>query len=289
MWDISIIAPVAHERVNYATQKPEKLLARIIEGSCPPGGVVADFFSGSGTTAAVAEKAGCQWIATDIGKPGIMVTRKRLIDQDAKPFLYQAIGDYQVEQARSTLGRRYRVGDLAKVVLDLYGALPLPPRKTSTGALVAFQTPGSSCSPIVRHAHHCLYPPPSSRLSGHETRWLRQSDRAGLEFLRGIGEDIAALSDDRLEVLVIPPDLLDRLKKKGANKLAAEVRFASLQYLQARVDSRKAMADSEELRVSLTNYVLLSPEAINLDDKNRMELRRRDERRAARANRILGG
>ena len=64
-----------------------------------------------------------------------MITRKRLIDQDAKPFLYQAIGDYQVEQARSTLGRTFRVGDLAQVVLDLYGALPLPPEENVNGSL----------------------------------------------------------------------------------------------------------------------------------------------------------
>src|SRR3712207_8469027 len=55
------------------------------------------------------------------------ITRKRLIDQEARPFLYQHVGDYQVEQMRSTLGRRFRIGDLAQIVLGLYGALPLPP------------------------------------------------------------------------------------------------------------------------------------------------------------------
>ena len=55
-----------------------------------------------------------------------MVARKRLIDQDAKPFLYQHVGDYQVEMARSTMGRKFRIGDLAEIVLGLYGALPLP-------------------------------------------------------------------------------------------------------------------------------------------------------------------
>ena len=42
-----------------------------------------------------------------------MVMRKRLIDQNAQPFLYQAIGDYQVEAAKSTLGRKFRIGDLS--------------------------------------------------------------------------------------------------------------------------------------------------------------------------------
>ncbi|MEX2624279.1 MAG: site-specific DNA-methyltransferase, partial [Acidimicrobiia bacterium] len=95
----------------------------------------------------------------------------------------------------------------------------------------------------------------------------------GWNFSAGIGQDIANLQDPNLEVLVIPPDLLDRLKKQGADKLAGSVRFASLQYLEAEVSSRKEAVEGEELRVDLKNYVLLSPDAINLDDKNREALR----------------
>ena len=56
-----------------------------------------------------------------------MIMRKRLIDQNAKPFLYQAIGDYQVKAAKATLGRDFSIGDLSQIVLSLFGALPLPP------------------------------------------------------------------------------------------------------------------------------------------------------------------
>ncbi|MCA9859869.1 MAG: site-specific DNA-methyltransferase, partial [Thermomicrobiales bacterium] len=115
------------EDLQYSTQKPESLVERIIGASTNEDSIVADFFVGSGTTAAVAERLGRRWIVSDLGKPAAMMTRKRLIDQNASPFLYQAIGDYQVEQARSSLGGSYRVGELAKVVLKLYGALPLPP------------------------------------------------------------------------------------------------------------------------------------------------------------------
>src|SRR5690606_12900879 len=94
--DISYVAGGAGQSVNYATQKPEKLLERIIHASCPEGGLIADFFGGSGTTAAVAERLGRRWITSDLGKPACMIMRKRLIDQNAQPFLYQAIGDYQV-------------------------------------------------------------------------------------------------------------------------------------------------------------------------------------------------
>lgn len=103
------------EKVDYATQKPEKLLERIIEISSPENGLVLDFFGGSGTTAAVAEKLNRRWITTDLGKPACMVMRKRFIDQNAKPFLYQAVGDYQVEAAKNTLGRSFRIGDLSQI------------------------------------------------------------------------------------------------------------------------------------------------------------------------------
>src|SRR5690606_21249730 len=80
------------------------------------------------------------------------------------------------------------------------------------------------------------------------------------------------LNDPNLEVLVIPPDLLDRLKKKGADKLASDVRFSSLQYLQAEVAARTTDGERESLAVNLQNYVLLSPDAINLDQANRAKL-----------------
>jgi DNA modification methylase len=70
---------VAEERLAYPTQKPEALLDRIIKASSNDGDLVADFFCGSGTTAAVAEKLGRKWIVTDLGKFAIHTTRKRLI------------------------------------------------------------------------------------------------------------------------------------------------------------------------------------------------------------------
>lgn len=70
----------ALEEVGYPTQKPEALLDRIIQVSSNEGDLVADFFCGSGTTAAVAEKLGRKWICADLGKFAIHTTRKRLIE-----------------------------------------------------------------------------------------------------------------------------------------------------------------------------------------------------------------
>ncbi len=79
VWRIPFINNMADERVGYPTQKPEALLERIIKASSNEGDLVADFFCGSGTTAAVAEKLGRKWIATDLGKFAIHTTRKRMI------------------------------------------------------------------------------------------------------------------------------------------------------------------------------------------------------------------
>jgi adenine-specific DNA-methyltransferase len=77
--EFSAVQASARERVDYPTQKPEALLERILKASSNEGDLIADFFVGSGTTAAVAEKLGRKWIATDLGKFGIHTTRKRLI------------------------------------------------------------------------------------------------------------------------------------------------------------------------------------------------------------------
>lgn len=77
--DIPIVNPMADERIDYPTQKPEALLERIIKASSNEGDLVADFFCGSGTTSAVAEKLGRKWICADLGKFAIHTTRKRLI------------------------------------------------------------------------------------------------------------------------------------------------------------------------------------------------------------------
>lgn len=268
-----ITSPTDPEKLYYATQKSEELLERIVSIATNPGDLVADFFVGSGTAAAAAENLGRRWVVADLGKPAVMITRKRLIDQDAKPFVYQAIGDYQVEQARSTLGRRFRVGELSQVVLNLYGALPLPPEdnaNSNLGRLPNTRTLVYVDSPAKLTTISTL-----RRAQGHRDSRLGGFDKVivlGWNFSAGIGQDIAGLNDPNLEVLVIPPDLLDRLKKKGADKLASEVRFSTLQYLQVAQPQRKANRDDEELRVRLRNYVLLSPDALSLDEKNRERL-----------------
>ena len=81
--DIDAVNSQAEERVDYATQKPEALLERIIKASSDEGMLVADFFGGSGVTAAVANRLGRRFIHTDIGINSIQTARDRLMASGA--------------------------------------------------------------------------------------------------------------------------------------------------------------------------------------------------------------
>ncbi len=115
MWDdINSVNSQAREAVGYATQKPEALLERAMKLSSDEGDLVADFFCGSGTTAAVAKKLGRKWIATDLGKFAIHTTRKRLIgvqrerkaaDRPFRAFEVLNLGRYE-RQAYLNVGTR---------------------------------------------------------------------------------------------------------------------------------------------------------------------------------------
>lgn len=279
LWDdVPNVNSQALERTGYQTQKPTRLLDRIVSASSDESSIVADFFSGSGTTAAVAERLGRRWITVDLGKPACMVARKRLIDGVAQPFLYQSIGDYQKEHLASTMGTKYRVGDLAQVVLGLYGALPFPQGENPNRNLGYL--PNSRILVMVDSPN---------KLCGRATLERAQRERGtfrggwekivvlGWNFVPDIGQSIRDLDDPKLEVLVIPPDLLDKLSSKASYKKLVDsggVRFSSLQYLTIKEPLvRRVDGDEVELSVELENYTLLSPDALPLDDANKAKLR----------------
>lgn len=114
VWDIQILGSRDIERTGYNTQKPEAFVSRILTASSRPGDLIADFFVGSGTTAAVAEKLGRKWIAADLGKFAIHTTRKRLIgvqrelkaaDKPFRAFEVLNLGRYE-RQAYLNVGGR---------------------------------------------------------------------------------------------------------------------------------------------------------------------------------------
>ena len=275
VWDIPIINSQAKEDVGYITQKPEALLERIIKASSNEGDLVCDFFGGSGTTAAVAERLGRRWITTDIGKPATLVMRKRFIDQEVKPFLYQAIGDYQKEAFQNN--KQYkRIGDLSQIIMQLYGAIPFTQEQLNDRnwgyikngrTLVLVDSPNKvTGAATIRRAYEAK----KNLLGGG---WNKAVVLAW-NFAFDISAAIQQYKED-VEVLVIPPDLLDKLSKKGYDKLIREgsVRFSSYQYLLVKpIQTEPHYGEQDKLTIELDNYVLLSPDNIPLDDKDKAKL-----------------
>lgn len=120
------------EHLGFETQKPEELLKRVILSASNLGDIVADFFCGSGTTLAVAEKLGRRWIGCDLSKFAVQVTRKRLLDihnskdlvsenndkygKPARPFEFWNIGNYE------TVYWQEKQDEYLKFMLRLYQA-----------------------------------------------------------------------------------------------------------------------------------------------------------------------
>lgn len=264
-----------NERVDYATQKPEKLLERIIKASSNEGDLVCDFFGGSGTTAAVAERLGRRWITTDIGKPACLVMRKRFIDMNAKPFLYQAIGDYNKEAFTS--GKQFgKIGDLCEVLLKLYGALPFTKEECSDrhwGKIKGGKTLVYADSPNVI-TNKATIKRAAMACKGFMGGGWSKCVVLGWNFSFDISQAVE-LYKNCVEVLAVPPDLLDRLRRNGLDKLinSGNIRFTSLQYLTLKEAVLQSFNEEEdELKVVLENYILHSPDCIPLDDKDKAVL-----------------
>ncbi|MEA3313025.1 MAG: DNA methyltransferase, partial [Caldisericota bacterium] len=132
--NVKPVINVSAERLDFDTQKPEGLLQLLIMATTEPGDIVADFFCGSGTTIAAAEKLGRRWVGCDLSKFAIQITRKRLLDiynsknlQDkdkkygkpARPFELWNIGNYE------TVYWQEREDEYLLFMLKLYQSQPL--------------------------------------------------------------------------------------------------------------------------------------------------------------------
>ena len=289
VWDIQHINMHDQtERLGYATQKPEALLERIIKASSNENSIVADFFGGSGTTAAVAERLGRKWITSDLGKPACMVMRKRLVDMvmrkphtdmEAKAFFYQAVGDYSKEVFASNKAYK-RVGDLAAVILGMFGAIAFD--RDQCPLRNAGYIKGSKTLVVVDSPNKLTGEASLKKAIELRETYLGGWDKVivlGWNFTFDIGRVLHDLKakDGRIEVQVIPPDVLEKLTKKSSyDKLMKEgkIRFASLQYLTLKpVKVLDVSPTEDKIFVTLDNYVLLTPDAIPLEDKDKEVVR----------------
>lgn len=240
--DISSMAansPILNESVGYPTQKPEKLLSRIIKASSSSGDLVADFFCGSGTTLAVAEKLGRRWIGADMGRYAIHTTRKRLLEIDkCKPFEVLNLGKYERQHwSSSNFGEdldgdgRVNLLEYLAFVLKLYGAEALSGSVNLHGRKGnAYVHVGSVSSPITTNEIE-LAVNECKELGGSEVHIL------GWEWEMGLHDPITGRAKQMGVKLVLSQIPREIMESEAARK--GQVKFFELAYLEAGITTTK--------------------------------------------------
>lgn len=206
--DLAPVNSQAAEDTGYDTQKPEALLTRIINSSTDEGSLVLDFFSGSGTTPAVAEKLGRRWLAVDLGRFAIQTTRKRLLEvAGCRPFEVLNLGRYerrywQGVNAGETVWEYYRF------ILDLYqaqaisGFTQLHGQKASRFVHVGATDAPVTFDEVARTLEECA------------ANGLKAVDVLGWEWEMGINpagkDDLARTHGVDVRLIHIPREVMDK-------------------------------------------------------------------------------
>lgn len=261
--DIDVINSMADEYQNYMTQKPEALLERIIKASSNTGGLVADFFCGSGTTLAVAEKLDRRWIGCDLGRWGIHVSRKRLLEVDnCKPYEVLNLGRYERQYWQVATFGQSKEAPLAEqalyeylaFILKLYGAQPVAGLASLHGkkgkAMVhigAVDAP-VTISEIDAAVDEC------AKLKQTELHVLGWEWEMGLYDLM---VEAAKKKGVKLLLLIIPREVMEQ---QAAAK--GDVRFFELAYLEAEIKTTKKLNAQVQLKDFVISNTELIPEEV---------------------------
>jgi DNA modification methylase len=266
--DIKDVSGHNDESVGYPTQKPEQLIERIIQSSSKAGDIVCDFFAGSGTTAAVAEKLGRKWICSDLGKYSIHTARKRLIGvqrelknqvKDFRAFEILNLGKYErqffvsgldeLDAKSSSQIERNKELAFNNLILNAYKA-------ESVSGFRTFR--GKKQNRIVAIGPVNL---PVSRLFAEQVvaecveKGVTKVDLLAFEFEMGlfpsIQDDASARGVD-LVLKHIPKEVFD---KRAVDR--GEARFHDVAYIEV-----KAHFNGLSLAVELTNYSVFYTQGI---------------------------
>ena len=295
--DINAVNSQAMEDCNYDTQKPEELLSRIVGLTTDPGDLVADFFCGSGTTAAVAEKLGRRWITSDLGKASLQVARNRFVKMGeagsggigfqrpdgatrCAPFVVENLGNYQ-RQLIYLNGYKNQLGRVGGLVLTLFGALPHPAERNL--GTQAFNDPVSGR--LQRRLVLVGEPdrPLSAKRVAEAVRLLGSLDGGGYTKLVALGWDYELNFDaslqrllgrdiDKVEARIVPTDVIEHLRKipdgagpedAAVERLREKVAFFEKAWLEApvfEVLGRVEVGGERQLKVRLKlgRYLLRS-------------------------------
>jgi DNA modification methylase len=268
--DISSMAansPILNESVGYPTQKPEKLLSRVIKASSNPGDLVADFFCGSGTTLAVAEKLDRRWLGVDLGRFAIHTTRKRLLEIDGcKPFEILNLGNYERQYwSNISFGEdmdgngRISLLEYIAFILKLYGATGISGGVHLHGKQrSAFVHVGSVASPVTIQeiedaVNEC------AAMKGNELHIL------GWEWEMGLIDTLTNFAKSKgvkLLALQIPREVMEmEATRKG------QIKFFELSYLETSIQKTNKKG---EFFCSLEDFVIPNPELVPEEVRNKV-------------------
>lgn len=262
VWDdIPPVNPVAQERVDYPTQKPEALVERIFKASSNEGDLVADFFCGSGTTLAVAEKLGRKWIGSDLGKFGIHTSRKRMVGvqrelkkegKNFRAFEILNVGRYERENFLETNGdlraeeriqqAERKEKEFIKLILSAYKAEPIQSFVNVIGkkrdrlvAVGPINTPVSSklVQDIVAEC---------------KEKGITKVDVLGFDYEMGL--DFGEYKDQGIDIAfrIIPREVFD---KKAVEK--GQVKFYDVAFIEAK-PIIKGKGSDKEISIELSDF-----------------------------------
>jgi len=261
VWDdISVVS--GNEKVGYPTQKPETLVERIIKMASNENDIIADFFCGSGTTLAVAEKLGRKWIGSDLGKFSIHTTRKRMIKiqrelkdsgKDYRSFEILNLGKYERqyymdinsealdENQEKILAQKEK--QFTSLILSAYKAEPIKGFNTLKGnKLGRFVSIGPIDMPVSRLfveevINECI------------EKKLTKVDILGFEFEMGLFPDVQDYAKDKsidLSLKYIPKDVFD---KRAIEK--DQVKFYDVSYIDVEYE-----LENNNISIELTDFAV---------------------------------
>jgi len=249
------------QRLNYPTQKPEELLERIIKTCSNRNDLIADFFLGSGTTCAVAEKLGRRWIGCDLGRWSIHTARKRLLEiENCKPFECLNLGKYERQYWQiSTFGEissQKTIYEYITFILKLYKAEPIPGTQyihgKKTNILIHI---GAVDSPItIDEINLCI----------DECIALKQNNLhiLGWEWEMGLNDLMIKEAKGKginLVLLNIPREVME---KQAVDK--GDIKFFELAHVEITTIKKKNREMQVELKdFAMSNIDLIPPEVVD--------------------------
>jgi adenine-specific DNA-methyltransferase len=241
--DIPSYQPPGKEKADYPTQKTEALLSRVIALSSNETDIVADFFCGSGTAGAVAEKLGRRWIMADLSKFAIHTTRKRLLDiAGCNPFEVLNLGKYQKAKLKENGITHY-----IDFVLRLYRAEPLLGYSTVHGKKGGRMVHIGDVDSIVTEREI------RETVQECASAGAKAVDFLGWDFEMGLHDLVDKIGDEhsvKIHLVQIPKEALE--VRDAARE---EVKFFDLNYLEL-----KHSLKSKTLAITLKDFVISNPE-----------------------------